>query len=348
MSDEGGYAGAMREAIALARLSQAPPAVNPRVGCVILAVDGSVVGRGFTGPTAGAPHAEVAALADAGDRARGATAVVSLEPCRHVGRTGPCTSALIEAGISRVVFAQPDPTADAGGGAGVLVAAGIEVLGGVLAADAAALNVPWAFYAAHGRPLVTWKCAVSLDGRVAGADGGPTAITGEQSRAAVHLLRAEVDAIIVGTGTVLADDPRLTVRGVDGVSGAIPLRVVVGSRAIPADARVRDGSAATLFLADRDPAGVLAVLGERGVRHALLEGGPTLATAFLAAGLVDRIDWFIAPVLLGAGPVALPGPLGRGPSGSRAGRPGVAVESVSVVGEDVRVVGAIRYEPREG
>ncbi|MDO8310163.1 MAG: bifunctional diaminohydroxyphosphoribosylaminopyrimidine deaminase/5-amino-6-(5-phosphoribosylamino)uracil reductase RibD [Actinomycetota bacterium] len=343
----GAWAAFMREAIALAQSAEAPRGVNPRVGCVIVSADGTAVGRGFH-RGAGTAHAEVAALADAGDRARGATAVVTLEPCRHVGRTGPCTSALIKAGISRVVFAQADPTAEAGGGAGVLAAAGIEVLGGVLSADAAAVNLPWAFHAAHGRPLVTWKCAVSLDGRVAGADGGPTEITGEPARAAVHLLRAEVDAIIVGTGTVLADDPLLTVRGVPIAAGAGPLRVVVGAREIPREARVRDASAPTLFVADRDPASVLAVLGGQGVRHALLEGGPTLAAAFLAAAMIDRIDWFVAPVLLGAGPVALAEPLGRGPAGSPAGRPGVAVESVSVVGEDVRVVGTITYAPREG
>ena len=329
--------GAMREALALAQSPDAPYGENPRVGCVLLAPDGEVVGRGFH-RGAGTPHAEVVALADAGPRAAGATAVVTLEPCRHTGRTGPCTQALLDAGVRVVVFGQPDPTEQAGGGGAVLRAAGLEVTGGVLADEAGAVNEEWTFAVVHGRPFVTWKCAASLDGRVAGADGGPTPITGPEARAQVHALRSRVGAIIVGTGTVLTDDPHLTVRVEREAIGPAPLRVVMGARPIPAGAHVLDAAAPTLVTAERDPRVLLTDLYSRGVRHALLEGGPTLAAAFLAAGVVDRVEWYVAPVVLGAGPVALPA------SVPGAGVLGVDVIAVDVVGEDVRVVGRVRYE----
>jgi diaminohydroxyphosphoribosylaminopyrimidine deaminase / 5-amino-6-(5-phosphoribosylamino)uracil reductase len=329
--------GAMREALALAQAPDAPYGENPRVGCVLLAPDGEVVGRGYH-RGGGTPPSEVVALADAGARAAGATAVVTLEPCRHTGRTGPCTRALIDAGVGAVVFGQPDPTEQAAGGGAVLRAAGLDVTGGVLAEEAVAVNEEWTFAVVHGRPFVTWKCAASLDGRVAGPDGGPTPITGPEARAQVHLLRARVGAIIVGTGTLLADDPQLTVRGEGEAIGPAPLRVVVGSRPIPAGARVLDDAAPTLVTAERDPRVLLATLYSRGVRHALLEGGPTLAAAFLAARVVDRVEWYVAPVVLGAGPVALPAPV------PGAGALGVDVLAVDVVGEDVRVVGRVRYE----
>jgi diaminohydroxyphosphoribosylaminopyrimidine deaminase/5-amino-6-(5-phosphoribosylamino)uracil reductase len=324
----------MREALALAQSPDAPYGENPRVGCVIVSPSGAVVGRGHH-RGAGTPHAEVVALADAGAQAAGATAVVSLEPCCHTGRTGPCTQALLDAGVRAVVFAQSDPTEQAGGGGELLRAAGVDVIGGVLAQEAEAVNEEWTFAVVRGRPFVTWKCAVSLDGRVAGADGGPTPITGSAARADVHELRARVGAIIVGTGTALIDDPQLTVRRLDAPDAPQPLRVVVGSRALPADARVLDASAPTLASDERDPGALLADLYAAGVRHALLEGGPTLAAAFLAAGVVDRVQWYVAPLVLGAGPVALPQPVGP---------VGVDVVDVDVVGEDVRVIGRVRYE----
>jgi len=329
--------GPMREALALAQSPDAPFGENPRVGCVLLAPSGEVVGRGYH-RGAGTPHAEVVALADAGPLAAGATAVVTLEPCRHTGRTGPCTQALLDAGVSVVVYGQPDPTDEAGGGGDVLRAAGIEVHGGVLADEAESVNVEWTFAVRHGRPFVTWKCAVSLDGRVAGPDGGPTPITGAPARAEVHDLRSRVGAIVVGTGTVLTDDPQLTVRRSGEDMVAPPLRVVAGSRPIPDGARVLDDSAPTLLTAERDPRALLADLYARGVRHALLEGGPTLAAAFLAATVVDRVEWFVAPVVLGAGPVAL------ATSVPGATPLGVDVVTVDLVGEDVRVVGRVRYE----
>ncbi len=341
MTDARDWAPYLRAALDLAQSADAPIGVNPRVGCVIVDESGAVVGRGYH-RGAGSAHAEVEALAEAGDRARGATAVVTMEPCRHVGRTGPCTQALLAAGIARVVYAQADPTQWGGGGGGELAAAGVEVVSGVLAAEAERVNAPWTFAVRRGRPLVTWKCAVSLDGRVAGSDGGPTRISGPQSHARVHDLRSEVGAIVVGTGTVLVDDPALTVRRPLGPPDPAPLRVVVGSRSIPPGARVLDGAAPTLLLDRAEPAEVLSVLNEREVRHVLLEGGPTLAAAFLRARCVDRVEWYVAPVLLGAGPVALPADVA-----GAAGVVGVDVEDVTVVGEDVRIVGRIRYEESE-
>jgi diaminohydroxyphosphoribosylaminopyrimidine deaminase/5-amino-6-(5-phosphoribosylamino)uracil reductase len=330
----------MREAIALALSPDAPFGENPRVGCVIVDPQGEMVGRGHH-RGAGTPHAEVDALADAGERARGATAVVSLEPCRHTGRTGPCTTALIDAGVARVVFGQDDPTTLAGGGTEVLRSAGVDVVVGVLAEEAEKVNEAWTFAQRNGRPMVTWKVAVSLDGRVAGPDGGPTAITGEDARREVHRLRAEVGAVVIGTGTALVDDPELTVRLVDAVHGQ-PLRVVVGSTPLPGGARLMDDSAPTLLVDEPDPAALLSLLYARGVRHVLLEGGPTLAGSFVQARLVDRVVWYVAPLLLGGGPIAFP------PDRTPDGRPlGVAVDEVTPVGEDVRISGTITYERAE-
>lgn len=323
---------AMCEAIALASSPDAPRGPNPRVGCVILDADGVVVGRGYH-HGAGTPHAEVEALRAAGPAARGATAVVSLEPCRHTGRTGPCTQALIDAGIRRVVFAQSDPTPQAGGGAEVLRAAGVEVEGGLREVEALVVNRAWTHVQRTGRPLVTVKTAMSLDGRVAGPDGGPTSISGVASRRMAHALRAECDAILVGTETALVDDPQLTVRDEHGhVVTPQPLRVVMGERELASGLRVFDDAAPTVHLRTRDPHQVLNALSERGVQHLLVEGGPTVVAAFLEAGLVDRLMWFIAPVLLGGGPVALP-PL--------AAEWNVVVEDVAQVEDDVVVIGSV-------
>lgn len=277
---------------------------NPRVGAVITDAAGTVVGEGFH-RGAGTPHAEVEALRAAGSAARGGTAYVSLEPCNHTGRTGPCTETLIAAGVARVVFAQADPNPLAAGGAERLEAAGVHVTGGVLADEASVLNRTWTHRAHTGRPFVTWKFAATLDGRSAAPDGASRWITGPDARADVHALRARCGAVIVGTGTVLADDPQLTVRTPEGPSPAQPLRVVIGTRPIPPHSRVLDQEAATLVLPTRDVGDALAYLPRAGVHHALLEGGPTLAAAFLRAGLVDEVVAYLAPALLGAGSAAL-------------------------------------------
>jgi diaminohydroxyphosphoribosylaminopyrimidine deaminase/5-amino-6-(5-phosphoribosylamino)uracil reductase len=284
---------------------------NPAVGAVILDAAGLPVGEGATAPPGG-PHAEVTALARAGDRARGGTAVVTLEPCAHTGRTGPCADALIAAGVARVVVAVPEPTESAAGGAELLRAAGIDVEFGVEQAEAeAGALASWLTGVRKHRPLVVWKVGATLDGRVAAADGTSRWITGEEARAAVHRLRATCDAVVVGSGTALTDDPQLTVRDAEGRNAARqPLRVVVDRRGrLPATARILDDAAATLVSTAGSAAELLAELFDRDVRRVLLEGGPTLAAAFLREGLVDEAVLHLAPVFLGAGP-SLVGDLG--------------------------------------
>jgi diaminohydroxyphosphoribosylaminopyrimidine deaminase / 5-amino-6-(5-phosphoribosylamino)uracil reductase len=284
---------------------------NPAVGAVILDAAGVPVGEGATAPPGG-PHAEVTALAQAGERARGGTAVVTLEPCAHTGRTGPCADALIAAGVARVVVAVPEPTQLAVGGAERLRAAGVDVELGVEQAEAeAGALAAWLTGAREHRPFVVWKVGATLDGRVAAADGTSRWITGEEARAAVHRLRATCDAVVVGSGTALADDPQLTVRDAVGRNAdRQPLRVVVDRRGqVPATARVLDDAAPTLVSAAGSPAELLAELFDRDVRRVLLEGGPTLAAAFLRAGLVDEVLVHLAPKFLGAGP-SLVGDLG--------------------------------------
>ncbi|MCB5165271.1 bifunctional diaminohydroxyphosphoribosylaminopyrimidine deaminase/5-amino-6-(5-phosphoribosylamino)uracil reductase RibD [Streptomyces bambusae] len=321
-------ADAMRRAIALAARGLGSTSPNPVVGCVITDAAGTVVGEGFH-RQAGGPHAEVHALRAAGDAARGGTAYVTLEPCNHTGRTGPCAQALIDAGISRVHYAVSDPNPQASGGSATLRAAGVETSGGLLEAEAAEGNAAWLTAVRLGRPYVLWKYAATLDGRIAAADTTSRWISSAESRADVHRLRAEADAVVVGSGTLRADDPHLAVRGVEGA--VQPLRVVVDTHAgIRRDARVLDSAAPTLLAVAEDAdvrhlagtegldvarlpydgpglsvTALLHVLHARGVRSVLLEGGPTLAGAFVAAGAVDKVVGYLAPVLLGAGRAAL-------------------------------------------
>ncbi|AXG82325.1 bifunctional diaminohydroxyphosphoribosylaminopyrimidine deaminase/5-amino-6-(5-phosphoribosylamino)uracil reductase RibD [Streptomyces paludis] len=314
----------MRRAIALAARGLGSTSPNPVVGCVVLDASGRPAGEGFH-RRAGGPHAEVHALRAAGDLARGGTAYVTLEPCAHTGRTGPCARALIDAGIARVVYAVADPTPQARGGAATLRAAGVAVEQGLLAEEAAAGNAAWLTSVRLGRPHVTWKYAATLDGRTAAADATSRWITSAEARADVHRLRAEADAVVVGSGTARTDDPHLAARGVEGA--VQPLRVVVDTEgtAVRPGARVLDAAAPTLIaIADDADAGalpetvrlpraargldipaLLAALHARGVRSVLLEGGPALAGSFVAAGAVDRVIGYLAPVLLGAGPAAL-------------------------------------------
>jgi diaminohydroxyphosphoribosylaminopyrimidine deaminase/5-amino-6-(5-phosphoribosylamino)uracil reductase len=312
---------------------------NPAVGAVILDAAGTPVGEGATAAPGG-PHAEVTALAQAGERARGGTAVVTLEPCAHTGRTGPCADALIEAGIARVVVAVPEPTELAGGGADRLRAAGVDVeLGADQAEAESGALASWLTGVREHRPHVIWKAAATLDGRVAAADGSSRWITGPEARAAVHRLRATCDAVVVGSGTALADDPQLTVRDAEGRNAARqPLRVVVDRRdRVPATARVRDDAAPTLISSAATPAALLAELFDRDVRRVLLEGGPTLAAAFLRAGLVDEAVIHLAPKMLGAGP-SLVSDLGIRGIGEALD---LSVVDVTLLGGDV----AIRVRP---
>jgi diaminohydroxyphosphoribosylaminopyrimidine deaminase/5-amino-6-(5-phosphoribosylamino)uracil reductase len=281
----------MSAAVALAAGVHGAVGPNPRVGCVIVDAAGEVVGQGAH-LGAGTAHAEVVALAQAGQKARDATVHVTLEPCAHHGRTPPCADALIAAGVGRVVYAVPDPT-PAAGGASRLREHGIPVeLVATTAADD--LLRPWLFAVTHGKPYVTYKVAATLDGRVAAADGTSKWITSTRAREwSQRHLRAVVDAIAVGAGTYRADAPALTVRGVDVVKP--PSRYLLG------------GAHAEGFttLPGHDPAAALSRMYEQGVRHLLLEGGPTVGAAFLAAGLVDELVWFVAPVVLGAGTSAV-------------------------------------------
>ena len=295
---------AMHRALAASVAVHGTTSPNPPVGAVVLDATGRVVGVGATAP-AGGPHAEVSALREAGLRARGGTAVVTLEPCAHHGRTPPCTEALAGAGVATVVFAVRDPHPRAGGGAAVLRAAGVSVVEGVLADQAACGPLrAWLHAVRTGRPHVTWKFAATLDGRSAAADGTSRWITGAGARAEVHELRAAVDAIVVGTGTVLADDPTLTARRPDGsLRDHSPLRVVVGYRDVPRGFAL--DAPDVLHLRTHDPDAVLFALHARGVVDVLLEGGPRLAGAFVAAHRVDRVLAYLAPALLGAGPAAL-------------------------------------------
>ncbi len=351
----------MRHALALGRRALGATWPNPAVGCVLVAPDGRVLARGVTG-AGGRPHAEAVALERAGAAARGATAFVTLEPCAHHGRTPPCAEALVAAGVARVVvpIRDPDPRV-AGRGLGMLRAAGIEVTEGVCAEEAERDHAGFLMRVRAGRPLVTLKLAASLDGRIATASGESRWITGPASRRRVHLMRAQHDAVMVGIGTALADDPMLDVRDL-GIARA-PVRVVIDSRlrlpttsrlgrsleraplwlvhgpAAPEGARVAWRRAGARLVevpagpgGGLDLAAALAALGAAGLTRVLCEGGGQLAAGLIGAGLADRLAVFHAGLALGAegrpmiGPLA-PGPLAEAPRWRR-----VAVEAV---GEDV-------------
>ncbi|HEV2100595.1 MAG TPA: bifunctional diaminohydroxyphosphoribosylaminopyrimidine deaminase/5-amino-6-(5-phosphoribosylamino)uracil reductase RibD [Stellaceae bacterium] len=351
----------MQMALALGRRGLGAVWPNPAVGCVIVN-EGRVVGRGWTRP-GGRPHAETEALARAGSAARGGAAYVSLEPCCHWGRTPPCSDALIDAGIARVVVAieDPDPRV-AGKGIGRLRAAGLTVEVGLDAAEAAEINAGFLSRITLGRPLVTLKLATSLDGRIATSSGESQWITGPAARERGHALRAGHDAIMVGTGTVVADDPQLTCR-LPGLSHRSPVRVFLDrhlrvplSAHMVADARRAPTWVMTLHSADParrkallakgvavievdpdregriDLVAALAALGERGVTRLLVEGGAGVAAALLQARLVDRLAWMHAPLLIGGDGMPALAPLGLD---KLADAPGFERISVERAGGDV-------------
>jgi diaminohydroxyphosphoribosylaminopyrimidine deaminase / 5-amino-6-(5-phosphoribosylamino)uracil reductase len=360
----------MRRALALAEHGRPAASPNPLVGCVIVAGD-EVVGEGWHA-RAGEPHAEVIALQAAGERARGATAYVTLEPCDHHGRTPPCTGALLAAGVARVVIAtaDPNPLVD-GRGAQRLRAAGVDVSVGLLASEAQEQNA--AFFTAQrlGRPWVRYKTAMTLDGKIATRTGQSRWITGEASRALVQRWRHESDAVAVGVTTVLLDDPRLTARI---AGGRTPRKVVFDSvgRTPPGAALFEpddDGVAArvTLMVGPSAPAARLDALRERGadvvtsddgrgrpdvagsLRHllalesvtsVLLEGGGTLAWSFVEARVVDRIAWFVGPMLLGGKGASPLGGLGVATIADAITLDGMSVRHL---GHDLLVEGGVRY-----
>jgi len=310
--------------------------VNPQVGCVILSADGGVLAEGRHAG-AGTPHAEVMALQALPDAslAAGATAVVTLEPCNHHGRTGPCSEALIAAGISRVVYAVADPGRSSSGGGDRMRAAGLSVEQGLLSPEVEEAIRPWLTAVRLGRPFVTVKWASSLDGRAAAADGTSQWITGPAAREDVHRRRSEADVIAVGTGTVLADDPSLTARDADGVLLAHqPAPVVFGTREVPAGARVLAHPSPLRHIAGHDLGAALAELYDDEVRSVFVEGGPTLASAFLAAGLVDEVLVYLAPTLIGGPRTALTD-LGVGTIGEQIA---LTLTSVTQLGDDLAIV----------
>lgn len=285
--------GAFSAAIEAGESVRGATSPNPPVGCELISASGELIATGATSP-AGGPHAEVNALREAGERAQGATAVVTLEPCNHTGRTGPCSEALVEAGIRRVVYFTADPNEAAAGGADYLRAHGVEV--DFQPVRVAALQ-PWLRSVRLGRPSVTLKFASTLDGFTAAADGTSKWITGEDARGLVHAGRAKLDAIIVGTGTAIADDPSLTARFPDGtLREHQPRRVVIGSREVPEGNLTRLG-----FEQYATPTEALEALWQTGARDVLVEGGAALAASFLELDLVDAVHAYIAPALLGAG-----------------------------------------------
>lgn len=302
-------AAAMDRAIRASAEAMGISSPNPPVGAVILADDGTVAGVGATQPPGGA-HAEVMALRAAGEAARGGTAIVTLEPCNHTGRTGPCAEALIEAGIAEVHYAVSDPNPIAAGGADRLRAAGVHVTGGV-AVDTVENGPlrPWLTRQRLGRPMVTAKIAAGIDGRIAAPDGTSQWITGSAARDHAHAQRARLDAIVIGTGTALADNPTLTARTPDRtLHPHQPARVVLGHRDLPVDANLRGTAGGRLVRVDsHDPADVLAALPD--ALWLLVEGGPHIIGAFVAAGLVDEVHAYVAPLVLGAGrsSVEIPG-----------------------------------------
>lgn len=300
---------AMNRAVALAGLSPAH-GPNPRVGAVLTDAEGRLLGEGFH-RGAGTPHAEVVAIADAasrGESTQGSIAYVTLEPCDHTGRTGPCTRALAGAGVSKVVYAVADPNPAARGGAATLERLGISA---VMQDHEGAreLNHRWLRAMGQGRPYVIAKWAQTLDGFTAAADGTSFWITSEAARDHAHRVRTQVDAIIVGTGTVLTDDPQLSARPGGVLADQQPLRVVLGRRPTPGAQVWRDDH--SLALEHRDPHAALATLWQREVRSVIVEGGATVVTAFLTAGLVDEVNVYVAPALLGQGTRAV-GDLGIG------------------------------------
>lgn len=316
----------MRHALMLAARALGTTAPNPAVGCVLLR-DGVIVGRGWT-QRGGRPHAEVMALAQSGAAARGATAFVTLEPCAHTGKTPPCATGLIEAGVARVVAALEDPDPRVSGqGFEMLRAAGMAVETGLLRDEAAVLNAGFLLRVTQNRPLVSLKLAVSADGKIARAPGGDQWITGPEARRFGHLLRAQTDAILVGIGTVLADDPDLTCR-IPGLEDRSPVRVVLDSRLrLPHSSRLvatarqvpvvvfttatggdvlRDAGVDVVHVAPDsqgrpDPAAVLGLLAARGITRLLVEGGAEVEAAFMARGLADRLEIFRSPMAAGEG-----------------------------------------------
>ena len=298
------YTVAMQRAIALSEKGLGKTSPNPIVGAVIIDDAGNVIGEGFHDRMNSKDHAEVVAIANAtqnGNKIKGATIVVTLEPCNHYGSTGPCTQAIIDAGISTVVFAVNDPNSIASGGADTLRAAGIKVVEGVLKAEAAYANRAWLMKIKKNRPFFTWKVATTLDAKIAATDGTSKWITNETSRADVQILRRQADAILVGTNTVITDDPHLIPRGDFAGYAHNPIRVICGEQDLPKDAQVFDSAAQTVVVKSKDLDLLVAELNKLEINQVFVEAGMTLASAMVDHCLMDELVMYQAPSLLGSG-----------------------------------------------
>jgi diaminohydroxyphosphoribosylaminopyrimidine deaminase/5-amino-6-(5-phosphoribosylamino)uracil reductase len=295
------YTVAMQRAIALSEKGLGKCAPNPIVGAVILDASGKIVGEGFHDRMTSKDHAEVVAIKSAGDQTKGATMVVTLEPCNHTGSTGPCTQAIIDCGISTVVFAVKDPNIVAAGGADALRAAGIKVVDGVLAKEASYANRAWLTKIEKIRPYFVWKVATTLDAKIAASDGTSKWISNEVSRKDVQRLRRESDAILVGTNTVIVDNPHLIPRGEFSGFSSNPIRIIFGVGNVPADSKVFDSAAETVQIKSRDLSELVSKLNELNVNQVFVEAGTTLASAMIAGGLLDELVIYQAPALLGSG-----------------------------------------------
>ena len=298
------YTVAMQRAIALSEKGLGKTSPNPIVGAVIIDDAGNLIGEGFHDRMNSKDHAEVVAIASAnqnGNKIKDATIVVTLEPCNHSGSTGPCTQAIIDAGISTVVFAVNDPNAVASGGADTLRAAGIKVVEGVLKAEAAYANRAWLMKIKKNRPFFTWKVATTLDAKIAATDGTSKWITNETSRADVQVLRRQADAILVGTNTVITDDPHLIPRGDFSGYSHNPIRVICGEQDLPKDAQVFDSAAQTVVVKSKDLDLLVAELNKLEINQVFVEAGMTLASAMVDHCLMDELVIYQAPSLLGSG-----------------------------------------------
>ena len=288
----------LKRANELACLGLGKTGSNPIVGAVVVSPAGVIIGEGFH---KSGPHAEVVALEQAGQSAKGATLFVTLEPCNHQGKTGPCTEAIIKAGITKVVYAVRDPNPLASGGAKALETAGIEVVFNSEVAEIAQSNRAWLHKIKSNRPYFIWKIATTLDGRTAAIDGSSKWITGPESRAEVSQLRSESSAILIGTATALADNPNLIPRDLERTKQNNPVRIVMGLRDIPSDFNLNNDAAETIFLRSHDFSELLTLCVERDFSQVFVESGSELGTALLKAGLIDELVIFQAASLLGSG-----------------------------------------------
>lgn len=317
---------AMARAIERARLGLGKTFPNPIVGAVITSATGEFISEGFH---QGADHAEVIAIKAAKEIPAGSTIYVSLEPCNHHGKTPPCVDAIIESGISKVIYAVSDPNPVASGGAERLQAAGIEVISGLNEIQARFENRAWLTKIEKQRPRITWKIASTMDGKVAASDGSSKWITGEPARVDVALMRSQADAIVTSTGTVKADDPLLTSKG----AGSNPVRIVMGTTEIASDYKVLGNDSETVLIKSHNFKDLINVANERGFNQLMIEAGPTFGTALLRADLIDEIVLFQAPTFLGSGLSAI-GDLGIT---NIAGRLDFEISDVEVIGADLKI-----------